>query len=213
MRFTGVGSPHRSESRPPRQPPRRRDPIAARDLFGYLIGAVRDYGGLVRLRFGRATVYLVSDPAHVRHILVDNDANYWKVLILRGNEPIIGDGLFGSDGKTWQRQRRSTSPAFHRQRLTEMVGPMNDVAKTATERWNDRVAQKTPVDLLEEMVPIRSISSCGHCSAPASTTRQRKTARRLRRGITTRRSSFQFLPPDAHTEDRPSALHYCIVSR
>jgi len=129
-------------------------PSLARDPFGYLIGAARDYGGLVRLRFGPATVYLVSDPAHVRHILVDNDANYWKGPILRGIKLIIGDGLFGSDGKTWQRQRRLMSPAFHRQRLTEMVGLMTDVVKTATERWNDRIAQKTPVDLLEEMVPI-----------------------------------------------------------
>ena len=112
-------------------------PSLARDPFGYLIGAARDYGGLVRLRFGPATVYLVSDPAHVRHILVDNDANYWKGPILRGIKLIIGDGLFGSDGKSWQRQRRLMSPAFHRQRLTEMVGLMTDVVKTATERWND----------------------------------------------------------------------------
>lgn len=129
-------------------------PSLARDPFGYLVGAARDYGGLVRLRLGPATVYLVSDPACVRHMLVDNHANYWKGPILRGVELIIGDGLFGSDGQLWQQQRRLMSPAFHRRRLTEMVGVMTEVVEAATVRWNDRIARKAPVDLLEEMVPI-----------------------------------------------------------
>ena len=129
-------------------------PSLARDPFGYLVGAARNYGGLVRLRLGPATVYLVSDPAYVRHILVDNHVNYWKGPILRGIKLIIGDGLFGSDGQLWQQQRRLMSPAFHRRRLTEMVGVMTDVVEAATVRWNDRIARKTPVDLLEEMVRI-----------------------------------------------------------
>ncbi|MBV6757019.1 cytochrome P450 [Rhodococcus opacus] len=129
-------------------------PMLARDPFGYLVGAARDYGGLVRMRLGPATVYLVSDPAHVRHILVDNHANYWKGPILRGIKLIIGDGIFGSDGQLWQRQRRLMSPAFHRPRLTAMIGVMTDVVEAATVRWNDRIVRKTPVDMLEEMVPI-----------------------------------------------------------
>ncbi|NDV08890.1 cytochrome P450 [Rhodococcus sp. IEGM 248] len=54
----------------------------------------------------------------------------------------------------WQQQRRLMSPAFHRRRLTEMVRVMTEVVEAATVRWNDRIARKAPVDLLEEMVPI-----------------------------------------------------------
>lgn len=56
---------------------------------------------------------LVSDPALIRHVLVENEANYRKSIILRRLlGPGLGEGLLLSEGTTWQRQRRTLAPAF-----------------------------------------------------------------------------------------------------
>ncbi|QJE72599.1 cytochrome P450 [Aerophototrophica crusticola] len=59
------------------------------------------------------TNILVSDPALIRHVLVENEANYRKSIILRRLlGPGLGEGLLLSEGATWQRQRRTLAPAF-----------------------------------------------------------------------------------------------------
>jgi cytochrome P450 len=122
--------------------------------FHYMVSVARQYGGVARLNIGPARVYLVSDPDHVRHILVNNAANYWKGPILRGVKLIIGDGLFGSDGDLWKRQRRLLSPTFSHQRLRGMVTVMTGVISEHMARWRGRSERGEVVDLLEEMVPI-----------------------------------------------------------
>jgi unspecific monooxygenase len=62
--------------------------------------------------FGRRSI-LVNAPEGIRRVLVDNHANYRRtpasVRILR---PVMGDGLFISDGDAWRHQRRTLAPAF-----------------------------------------------------------------------------------------------------
>jgi cytochrome P450 len=59
------------------------------------------------------TNMLVSAPAAIRHILVDNADNYRRthasIRILR---PITGDGLLLSTGEAWRHQRRTIAPAL-----------------------------------------------------------------------------------------------------
>ncbi|HYP39992.1 MAG TPA: cytochrome P450 [Chloroflexia bacterium] len=122
--------------------------------FHYMVSVAQHYGGVTRLNIGPARVYLVSHPDHVRHILVNNAANYWKGPILRGVKLIIGDGLFASDGDLWKRQRRLLSPTFSHQRLRGMVTVMTDVISEHMARWRGTSERGEVVDLLEEMVPI-----------------------------------------------------------
>ena len=60
---------------------------------------------------GRITV--VSDPAAIRHILVDNAANYRKDdLQRRVLAPGLGNGLLTAEGEEWRLQRRTLAPLF-----------------------------------------------------------------------------------------------------
>src|SRR5918993_3424019 len=60
---------------------------------------------------GRLTV--VSDPAAIRHILVENAANYRKDdLQLRVLAPGLGRGLLTAEGDEWRLQRRTLAPLF-----------------------------------------------------------------------------------------------------
>jgi len=56
---------------------------------------------------------LVNSAAAIRHVLVDNHANYRRTpATFRILRPIIGNGLFLSTGEDWKHQRRTVAPAF-----------------------------------------------------------------------------------------------------
>lgn len=93
---------------------------------------------------------LINDPAVIRHVLVDNWENYGRspatIRILR---PLIGNGLFLSEGEDWKHQRRTIAPA-----LAPRVIPMlaRHVVTTAEELLVRLAAQAAqPVDLLAAM--------------------------------------------------------------
>ena len=57
---------------------------------------------------------VVSDPAAIRHILVENAANYRKDdLQLRVLAPGLGRGLLTAEGDEWRLQRRTLAPLFN----------------------------------------------------------------------------------------------------
>jgi cytochrome P450 len=62
--------------------------------------------------FGRQLI-IMSRPAGIQHILVDNPENYRRtpasIRILR---PLLGKGLLLSTGEDWRHQRRTLAPAF-----------------------------------------------------------------------------------------------------
>ena len=67
---------------------------------------------LVNRFFGRQRV-LLNAPEAVHHVLVENAANYRRspasIRILR---PLVGRGLFLSEGEEWKHQRRTIAPAL-----------------------------------------------------------------------------------------------------
>ena len=57
--------------------------------------------------------FIINEPSAIRHVLLDNAANYTKSeLTRRLLEPGIGRGLLTSEGETWRRHRRIMAPAF-----------------------------------------------------------------------------------------------------
>ena len=94
---------------------------------------------------------LVSDPAGVRRVLVENAANYPKTqLDLRFFAALFGGGLLGTDGAVWRRHRRVMAPAFD-PRSVAAYGPA--IAASAREfllRW-EALPDGAAIDMAEEM--------------------------------------------------------------
>jgi cytochrome P450 len=67
----------------------------------------------------------LADPAAIRHVLVDNVANYRKDdLQLRVLSPGLGDGLLTAEGDAWKRARRTVAPLFTPRRVAALAEAM-----------------------------------------------------------------------------------------
>ncbi|MBQ0819682.1 cytochrome P450 [Microvirga sp. HBU67558] len=95
---------------------------------------------VVRRFFGRSSV-LFNAPDAIRHVLVDHPEAYGRTrATLRILKPLLGEGLFTSEGPSWRHQRRTLAPAFTprsvelliphiRSVTTEMIGGLTAAEK------------------------------------------------------------------------------------
>ena len=72
------------------------------------------------------SVYVVSNPDYVKHVLVANHCNYTKGVGIDRVKILLGNGLMASEGDFWQRQRKLVQPAFHKTVLRGMLEAIRD---------------------------------------------------------------------------------------
>src|ERR1700691_1537126 len=81
--------------------------------------------------------FLVNEPAAIKHVLLDNAANYQKTEITRRIlEPGLGKGLITSEGETWRRHRRTMSPAFDQRSIASYASIMVEAAQEMLNGWS-----------------------------------------------------------------------------
>jgi len=104
---------------------------------------------LVSRFFGRQRV-LLNAPEAIHHVLVENAANYRRspasVRILR---PIVGRGLFLSEGDDWKHQRRTIAPSLAPRVMPLVARHVVLAAQDAVELLAGQAGQ--PTDLLAAM--------------------------------------------------------------
>ena len=101
---------------------------------------------------GRLAV--VSDPAVVRHVLVDNADNYDKGLLQRRMlAPGLGSGLLLAEGEEWRAQRRALAPMFSPRHVQGFEASMGEAAADMAERWGRRRDGRL-VDVSAEMARV-----------------------------------------------------------
>jgi cytochrome P450 len=106
----------------------------------------------VRLPIGQ--VLLVHEPSAIRHVLLDNAANYRKdPLQRRVLSAGLGDGLLSVEGEQWQAQRRTLAPLFARRTVTSFAAPMQSAAQDLVERWR-RFGSGCVIDVAAEMTLV-----------------------------------------------------------
>jgi cytochrome P450 len=79
----------------------------------------------IHTRFFRESTLIVNDPGLIKHVLVDNAANYRmsdiRQLVLR---PILRDGLLTAEGQVWKRSRKALAPVFTPRHARGFAGQM-----------------------------------------------------------------------------------------
>lgn len=112
----------------------------------------REYGDYVRIRILPGMYFhLLTHPDAVEHVLQRNHKNYRKMKnLIQSAEPLMGNGLFSSEGSFWLEQRRLAQPAFHRHQLMALTGNMASAADALIADWEKRGRTFT-LDVAEEM--------------------------------------------------------------
>jgi cytochrome P450 len=128
---------------------RRRDPLQA------LFALHKRHGELVHYATKRNAFFLVTSPADIRRILVENARNYSKDILYERMKHVMGRGLFtNNDADFWARQRKLVQPAYNREHLTSFAPLMLEHARGCAERWAERVATGEPIDVAAEMMRL-----------------------------------------------------------
>jgi cytochrome P450 len=111
-------------------------PEIRRDALGFMDKLLAYPEPIIRYQIGPLKSYLIKHPDAVKHILQDNVRNYTKDHVSYSMARwLAGDGLLTSQGDHWLRQRRLAAPAFHRQRIANMVAMMSNEVEAMVGRW------------------------------------------------------------------------------
>jgi cytochrome P450 len=96
--------------------------------------------------------FIINEPNAIRHVLLDNAANYIKSeLSRRLLEPGLGRGLLTSEGETWRRHRRIMAPAFDHRSIVGYAPIITEVTGGLLEQW-DALADSGEIDVAAAMM-------------------------------------------------------------
>ena len=96
-------------------------------------------------------IVVLSDPALIKHVLVDHAANYPKDRLQhRVLSSGLGSGLLLAEGEAWRAQRRALAPLFAPRTVHGFQVAMADVAAALVQRWS-RQRDGRRVDVSQEM--------------------------------------------------------------
>jgi len=108
-----------------------------------------------RFRLLRQRYFVCNSADAVRHVFSEAHDNYDRKSpqMRRALEPLLGDGLFVSDGETWRQRRAQCTPAFEPELLPGFAAVMTDAVGALADQWQGRGSGE-PVDMLEEMAQL-----------------------------------------------------------
>src|SRR5438105_395054 len=105
---------------------------------------------IVTTNLGPRQVLLVNDPAAIRHVFLDNSANYGREPLQRRiMSSALRNGLLMADGNQWERQRRMLGPLFTRKSIKRFAVPVEQAAQSLVHRW--RQSRNQVVDVAAEI--------------------------------------------------------------
>jgi cytochrome P450 len=88
----------------------------------------------------KQNVFIANSPDLVRYVFVENKENYERKSpqMRRALEPLLGDGLFISDGETWANRRKIQTPLFDSSHITMFSNIMVSTIEETAESWAKR---------------------------------------------------------------------------
>jgi len=123
------------------------------DPIGLLTSLEARFGDIVAMRQGVS--YAVFHPEYVKRVLQDNHPNYEKGQRYRDTlGPIMGNGLFTSEGPFWLRQRRLAQIAFQRARMAAFDAPMVECMSDMLDQWAVKARRGEPVSLRDDLTAV-----------------------------------------------------------
>jgi cytochrome P450 len=126
----------------------------AADPLGEFVRRSRQ-GAVMPLKIGMARGHLVSDPALVRHVLLENNDNYdRRTPAFDALRVVLGNGLVTSGGAFWKRQRRIAQPAFASESVRQFAPAITRLTVETADDWERAAARGETVDACTDMMRV-----------------------------------------------------------
>jgi cytochrome P450 len=104
---------------------------------------------LVTFRVFRTSLFIINHPPSIQRVMATNGKNYVKSpMNTQALKPLLGDGLFVSEGELWTRQRRVMAPSTHSNRLAGYAQTVLEEGQTAIAAWQ-QLPPETDLDTTE----------------------------------------------------------------
>jgi cytochrome P450 len=130
-------------------------PDIRNDRVQFLIDLQRDYGDVVRIRFGPASGIAIFHPDAIQRVMRDNQSNYSKeTLAFTTMKYVVGNGLITSNGDFWLRQRRLMQPAFHQDKINTLVDMIVQETQAKLDQMESAAEGSQVVNLSHEMMNL-----------------------------------------------------------
>jgi cytochrome P450 len=122
------------------------------ETFVQLQQWVPQYGDVfpITQKTRKAPALFVNDPDVIKHILIKNNKNYIKGVGFERVKMLLGNGIIVSDGAFWRRQRRMIQPAFGREVIAELSGPIKQLNLDFLARWQSLAQTAATINITEE---------------------------------------------------------------
>jgi len=106
-------------------------------------------------------LFICNSPDTVQQVFVnDNDIYERKSPQMRNAlKPLLGDGLFISDGETWKQRRKLVAPVVHASKLPMFAPTMIEAATETADRWAAS-PQPARIEVLKEMASLTAEIIC-----------------------------------------------------
>lgn len=107
------------------------------------------------------SVFIANCPDVIRHVFETHHANYEKKspLMRKALEPLLGDGLFISDGATWQKHRAIEAPLFSPEQVAKYSEVMIATTENYVQRWTT-IKPGSTLDVFSEMKQLSADIIC-----------------------------------------------------
>jgi cytochrome P450 len=109
----------------------------------------------IQTRFFRESTLIVNDPGLIKHVLVDNAANYRmsdiRQLVLR---PILRDGLLTAEGPVWKRSRKALAPVFTPRHARGFAGQMLSQSEQYAVKYDGAGSKGMVFDISTDMTEL-----------------------------------------------------------
>lgn len=107
------------------------------------------------------TLFICNSPDTVARAFVEHHDSFERKSpqMRHGLAPLLGDGLFISDGETWRRRRKIVAPIIHVSHLPLFAPVMVQAAAETAKRWASS-GRLLPVNILTEMATLTAEIIC-----------------------------------------------------
>ncbi|HLI90206.1 MAG TPA: cytochrome P450 [Ktedonobacteraceae bacterium] len=112
--------------------------IYNRDRLGFYPRMARECGAIGVCHYGPFPMYMISSSELVHKVLVEHADDFEKGEVMRKAFcPIVGNGLFISEGEFHRRQRKLMAPSFQPRHIVSYADTMVKYGEQIQQGWRD----------------------------------------------------------------------------